>query len=273
MVEGAARGRRRARGRAPGYNMHVLEPIPLSVSLAGLDPSPGHAWSGGVRGAIAWAGGLGVRRVRLDGAASGARARELDRGARRDLAALLRRRELLFCGIDLWIPAAHFADSQRVDRAVEASVGAVRLAADLARLGDASGGPVVSVAIGETPVDGVVASLSGAASEHGVAIADHGGHAGLGRGIDPASVLLAGDDPASLATGGGVTSARLSDADASGRCPVGAHGRLDVAAYGAALSVGGYTRDVVIDLRGLVSQGEAARRAMEVWRSATSLPG
>lgn len=70
-----------------------------------------------------------------------------------------------------------------------------------------------------------------------------------------------------------MASARLSDADGSGRRPVGADGRLDVSAYGAALSVGGYARDVVIDLRGLVSQDEAARRAMDVWRSSTSLPG
>ncbi|MFI4897266.1 MAG: hypothetical protein ACIARR_05515, partial [Phycisphaerales bacterium JB059] len=96
---------------------------------------------------------------------------------------------------------------------------------------------------------------------------------GFGLGIDPATVLLGGEDPARLAAGGGVASARLSDADGSGRRPVGADGRLDVSAYGAALSVGGYGGDVVIDLRGLVSQSEAARRAMEVWRASTSRPG
>ncbi|MFI4898047.1 MAG: hypothetical protein ACIARR_09495, partial [Phycisphaerales bacterium JB059] len=155
----------------------MLEPIPLSLSLAGLDPSPGSPWSGGVRAAIAWVQSLGARRVRLDAAAPGVRARELDRSARRDLGGLLRRRELTFTGLDLWIPSAHFEETAHVDRAVDATLGAIRLAGDLARLGDGGGAPVLRVPLGDAPAAGVVAALERAALEAGVGVADRGGGA------------------------------------------------------------------------------------------------
>ena len=77
---------------------------PLSLSLAGLTPREGVAME--PRAAIEWAAGLGYRAVQLDGAAAGVRARDLDRSGRRDLAALLRRLQLGFSGLDLWIPPA-----------------------------------------------------------------------------------------------------------------------------------------------------------------------
>ena len=267
-----------ARVARVGYNSSVLEPIPLSVSLAGLDPSPGLAWSGSVRAPIAWASGLGVGRVRLDGAAPGMRARELDRGARRDLAGVLRRSELELSGIDLWIPERHFCDPDRTDRAVAACVDAVTLAGDLSGLMQGEDGVSVSVQLPSEPGAGVLAAIEAACEHAGVRVADHGPAGGdrtgsIGAGLDPASVLLRGDDPLGLAAGGPLVSARLSDADEAGRCRVGDRGRLDVGAYGASLSVGGYQSDVVIDPRGLAAQDDAVRQAGLVWARAMTLPG
>ena len=266
---------RRAGVVAGGYNWGMLEPIPLSVSLAGLDPSPGLPWSGSVRAPIAWASGLGIGMVRLDGAAPGLRARELDRAARRDLAGLLRRRELGFSGIDLWIPERHFSDPERVDRAVSACAEAAQLAGELAGL-LGTGPASVSVQLPAQPQAGVIHAIEQAAERGGVSIADHGPKGAeregvVGAGLDPASALLRGEDPESIAASGALVSARLSDADDAGRRPVGDQGRLDVRAYGVSLSVGGYTRDVVIDLRGLVAQDQCARRAAQLWRAMTSL--
>ncbi len=256
----------------------MLEPIPLSVSLAGLDPSPGLPWSGGARAPIRWASGLGAGRVRLDGSAPGLRARELDRGARRDLAGLLRRSELVLSGIDLWIPEAHFCDPARVDRAAGACITTIGLASELAGL-SLEGSPVsVSIQLPQDPAPGVVGAIEQAAASAGVVVADHGTGAcertgSIGAGLDPASVLMGGDEPSELALKASIVSARLSDSDSAGRCPVGGRGRLDVRAYAGALSVGGYAGDVVIDLRGLVAQDENARQAMDVWKAQTALPG
>ncbi len=256
----------------------MLEPIPLSVSLAGLDPSPGLPWSGSPRAPIAWASGLGIGVVRLDGAAPGLRARELDRGARRDLAGLLSRSELRLSGIDLWVPERHFREPEHVDRAVSVCVETIALAGELAGIPSLTTPLSVSVQLPSEPGSGVVAAIELAAEREGVKVADHGasapGRTGqIGVGLDPASVLLRAEDPAALAASTTIVSARLSDSDDAGRCRVGERGRLDARAYAASLSVGGYAGDVVIDLRGLVAQDDAARSAMEHWRSATSLPG
>jgi sugar phosphate isomerase/epimerase len=92
----------------------------------------------------------------------------------------------------------------------------------------------------------------------------------LGVGIDPAALLLAGLDPLQGVSKAGpsLKSARLSDASPSGRITPGDRGgRLDLLGYAATLGVAGCTRQVILDLRGLQRQAEAAERARSAWDS------
>ncbi len=252
----------------------MIPPPPLGVSLAGLRLEPRKPWSGTARGAIEWAAAAGFRYVCLDGTAPGLRARELDRSARRDLAALLRRLGIECCGLDLLIPTGDFADAARSERAATATVGAIELAADLVSLGAAKG--PLSVCLELSPQAGVDAltRIRDRASVCGVRVADlarparKGRHAEdpIGVAIDPAALLLAGEDVASAASraGSAVFAARLSDADSAGRVPVG-HGRLDRTAYVVSLATAGYDSPLILDLRGLADQARAARETLEEW--------
>ena len=198
---------------------------------------------------------------------------DLDRSARRDLAALLRRTQLRFTGLDLWIPSEHFVDSARVQRATEATMAAIDLAADLARLVESPRGGLVGIALPAAVPPALVQTLCAYAESRGVDLADHTVRdtrpdARLGVGLDPAGLLLAGQDPVALAArwGTAVQCARLSDASAVGRVAVaGAGSRLDVRAYRATLDVLGYSRNVVVDVRGVRDQVQALMRAREVW--------
>jgi sugar phosphate isomerase/epimerase len=252
----------------------------LAVSLAGLERDSGAPWAAGARAAIDWAAGAGFRAVQLDAAAAGVRGRDLDRSGRRDLAALLRRSQLALAGLDLWVPPEHFADPARSERAVAALTGAIELAADLARLVEGSPQAAVSVVLPAALDDEIRAAIEGAAQSRGTRLADHACHVGkadaprsqpapeapLGIGIDPAALLLAGQDPAVAAAkaGAALVSARLSDASLVGRAPAGT-GRLDETAYLASLSVAGYGRPLVLDLRGVANQDAAARSALARW--------
>ncbi len=245
----------------------------LSISLASLEPAPGAPWAAGPRAGIDWAAAKGFRSVQLDAAAAGIRPRDLDRSARRDLAALLRRTQLRFTGLDLWIPSEHFVDSARVQRATEATMAAIDLAADLARLVESPRGGLVGIALPAAVPPALVQTLCAYAESRGVDLADHTVRdtrpdARLGVGLDPAGLLLAGQDPVALAArwGTAVQCARLSDASAVGRVAVaGAGSRLDVRAYRATLDVLGYSRNVVVDVRGVRDQVQALMRAREVW--------
>jgi len=251
----------------------------LGVSLAGLAPVASAPWAGGPRAGIQWAADAGFRSVQLDAAAPGLRPRELDRAARRDVAALLRRLQLRLSGLDLWIPPEHLTDPARSERALEAITQAVELAADLARLGATGVTGVVSVVLAGGLAADARGQLASHAESHGAWIADHavpgpGGFAawaaesGIGVGLDPAAILLGGQDPAALAARAGpaLRSARLSDATMTGRAAPGlSSGRLDMLAYAAALAVAGYTRGVVLDLRGLADQAQAAAAARDRW--------
>lgn len=239
---------------------------PLSLSLAGLTPRNDVAMD--PRSAIQWAAGLQYRVVQLDGAAAGIRARELDRSGRRDLAALLRRLQLSFSGLDLWIPPAHFVEAANADRAVAVTVQALELAADLSRLVE-SDGTVVSIALPEKTPTTVIETLSAAADRVGARIADHQWPARetvgalVGVGVDPAALLAAGANPASEVSRLSVPplAARLSDSAAGARVIAGS-GKLDVLSYQIALATKGYTRPVVVDLRGLRDQEAASRTAL-----------
>src|SRR5688572_964638 len=71
------------------------------------------------------------RSVQLSATHPGLRPRELDKSARRDLLATLRRNELEPSGIHLWIPSADFDDPKKADRALSAALNTIELAVDM----------------------------------------------------------------------------------------------------------------------------------------------
>jgi sugar phosphate isomerase/epimerase len=248
----------------------------LAISLAGLERDSAAPWSEGPRAAIEWSAATGFRAVQLDATAPGIRPRELDRSARRDLAALLRRLQLRLAGLDLWIPTEHFAEPARAERALDAVLSAIDLAAELSRLVEASAGPALSIILPAEPTPAAIDAISNHAESRGVRIADHAlrdapllpAPSPLGQGIDPAAHLLAGKDPLAAITRSGALlhSARLSDSSVVTRTEIAAPGsRLDLLSYAATLGVAGYTRDLVVDLRGLRDQAGAAQRAHSHW--------
>ncbi|MCC5785930.1 MAG: hypothetical protein JJU33_04420 [Phycisphaerales bacterium] len=222
------------------------------------------------RRAIELASALGYRSVTLDATHPELRARTLDRTARRDLAAVLRRLELGLAGLDLWIPPSHFAEAAHADRAVGVVSETLAMARDLATL-SGSGEPaaVVSVLVDPAADASVAIELGALAEAAGASIADHARPPRdskwdrYGVGIDPAGVMMAGEalQDAVLAAGASLVCARLSDLSAAGRTEPGSPGaRLDRAGYEATLSVVGHERPVIVDLRQVPSAEEAAAR-------------
>ncbi|QOJ01254.1 MAG: hypothetical protein HRU70_12460 [Phycisphaeraceae bacterium] len=252
-----------------------------ALALAGLTFPDEAARPAGTRALIEWAAArppaARPRAVQLDATSPDTRPRDLDRSARRDLAAVLRRHGLGFAGLDLWIPPGHFVEPAHADRALAAALAAISLAGDLATLAGDPRGRVVCV---ELPANGSVegepmkatlaavrAAIADAAARADVAVADfsRGFDPPVGpltAGIDPAGLLLAGLDPAMHAARLTITpaAARLADADASVRRPLGL-GRLDPAAYLACLHARGFTGYPVIDLRALPDASDAFDRA------------
>lgn len=239
--------------------------LAATIGPLGLPPREG----------LAAARSLQLRGVQLSATQPGLRPRDLDQAARRDLLATLRRMELTLAGLDLWIPAAHFASPAEIDRAVDAATAAVELAADLGRV-------PVSVSLparGEGPAEAAVHTLARHAERFGVEIADHAAviepRAGIGVGIDPAVLLAAGGDPAMAVAsvggaGGRLVTARLVDFTTGAmRAPLGEpDGRLDVVSYRAALDVVGYARPVVIDARQWRDAASGIARTAERWAAA-----
>ncbi|MFA6044044.1 MAG: hypothetical protein WC718_03590 [Phycisphaerales bacterium] len=241
----------------------MLPTSPRSISLAGLARNGGEPWAGGPREAIRWAAICGYRWVQLD--AGTLRARELDRSARRDIAATLRREGLQLSGIDLWVPPAHLVSPAEQGRACEALLGAAELLSELAALLPGSGTVVSTALHAATPAE-LVRELSMGFERVGVLLADHAwparlSIAPLGVGIDPAAIILAkGEVVGELSR---LTSApiaaRLSDFAASSRVPPG-EGALELEAYDAVLHTRGYAEARVVDLRGLREQDTVARQ-------------
>lgn len=260
--------------------MNPLADIPLSVALSGMTVRST------LREQVEWAADIGFRAVQLNAAAQGARPRDLDRSARRDLAALLRRRELALSGVDLWLPPAHLTDPATTDRAVSAISEAVEFAAEMRDL--APGRAVVSVVLpppGDPAGDAARRALREKAGRRAAWIADHrwpqflkGEDAAnsvgesvdspIAVGLDPAAMFIAqgaladpGTEAARLASR--VKSARLSDAASGERCPPGERGgRLDPVLYSVGLITGGYDGFLVLDLRGLAQQEAVARQVV-----------
>ncbi len=218
---------------------------------------------------------LGVRGIALDAAAPDFRPRELSRSARRDLAASLRRRELEFTGLDLWIPPEHFSDAIYAHRAIEAVSQAAEMSTELATLVGGRSKPVVSVVLPMEMNQTEREAIGDHAQRVGAIIADHqpgqANHpAGIGIGIDPAMVLMAGSSPGKAVTHAGkdLASVRLSDLSAMGRCMVGAQGsKLDVQGYAGALIVAGQ-QWIVLDVRELPDPSAAADHGRRAWAQA-----
>lgn len=236
--------------------------------------------------------GASLRAVQLDAAHPDLRPRHLDRSARRDLAATLKRCAFACSGLDLFLPPAHFVDPKESDRAVAATLAAIELAADLAALGVCDR-PSLTVPLGPASAarHAALDAIDSAAQRVGVRIADiswppshlPSSQAGaertsrpsIGVALDPAAALAAGQAPDQLAAtlGERLVSARVSDiARGVGalRCaPLSASrrhdGSLDLAAYLAVLNVINYPGLAVLDLRGVPDPWQSVRDAAEQW--------
>ncbi len=244
-----------------------------------------------MRAAIGWAAETGFRRIHLDAAAPEIRPRVLDRSARRDLAATLRRESLGFTGLDLWIPSDHFADPAHADRAHAALLGAVELAADLRALtGGAGAPPVVSVTLPESyaglpeamahadALSMLVEDFGHATDEIGAPApenaeneaANGGPQPGVPRpGVDTGRLLLRDRPPGKTFARCSKRAAtlRLNDADDTGRRPIGA-GRLEVHTLIALHATLTPELPIVTDLRGLDNPDRGARAALDHLRDA-----
>jgi sugar phosphate isomerase/epimerase len=247
--------------------------IPLALALRGLlaPPERGADIGPSLRNVLAWSGTVGFSAVCLDTTVAGLRARDLDRSARRDLAASMRRVGLASGGIDLLLPPEHLTDPRHADRAIAAAVGALGLAADLAGL--TQGRAVVAMVL--PPPDGPTGwrdALVSEAQRVGARIADfaapESAHADpaspFGIGIDTAAALAAGTDPARAISRAApaLDAVRLADWDGSARVPIG-RGRLDELALRVAIATSGFAGFVAVDTRGLADPRTGAQRALE----------
>lgn len=221
-----------------------------------------------MREAVALAASLGYRAVQLDATHPEVRPRSLDRSARRDLAALLKRSELELTGLDLWLPPEHLASGANVERAGDAVVGAIALVRELAGLLPTC--PVLSLTLPEEPDPHAMEAITAAAEREGVSLANHAWPTPeIGDlGLDPALAIMAGANPAKAVTtlGSRLKSVRLSDAGVAGRAPVdSAAGRLDVPSFAAALTISAPGAPVVADVRMLADARAAALAGRAAW--------
>ena len=240
----------------------------LAISTRGVGrPDP--------RAAIEWVRERGVRGIALDATAPGLRPRELSRSERRGIGSTLRRLELTFVGVDLFIPPAHFTDPAHEQRALDALCGAMALAADLRALSDPSARALVSTAMPEDLGDATARAIIDDADRHDALVADHtpGARArseSLVVGVDPARVLTRGESPAKAAAT--AHAHRLNDASGGSPVALGSGtGSLEVLAYAGACAVAGASW-IVVDLNGLRDPETGAAGAIRAWESG-SLPG
>jgi sugar phosphate isomerase/epimerase len=216
---------------------------------------------------------LPIRFVQLSAAHEGTRPRDLDRSARRDLRAVLSRREMGLAGVDLWTPPHDYVDPARTDEAVDRALQAIELAADLGRV-------PLCVVLPAPAAEGMphesVETIARSAERFGVALADHAVPAtrrnGIGVGVDPAAWLARDEDPADvlMRETGRLVSVRLTDLLETGmRGPIGSRGsggRLDVSAFRSAVVASGFDRPVVADLRSWPDPWKGLMQTLHVWR-------
>jgi len=234
--------------------MHAFMRLPPAPTLAPL------VAGGDPRAVLQRLADAGFHHVQLSAALLGMRPRDLDRSARRDLLARLRRIELTVAGVDLWIPQEHFTAPEHADRAAVAVLDAITLAADLGRV-------PLSVRLPDDIDDRVAQEWRSRADVCGVSIADHAltPHALLSAGIDPAALIAAGQDPVALASSApNLAAARFSDFHEESRTAPGA-GRLDVLAYQVALVTRSFDAPVALDLRRVMNPWSALDTAAAAW--------
>lgn len=236
----------------------ALPTFELSLAAAGLR-APGGAMPD-IRWVLEYARTTGYHAVQVNAADPLTRPRDLSRSARRDLAAHIRRHELVCSGVDLWIPKRHFTDETHVDRAASALLDAADFAIDLAEL--TGGARLLSVSIPWEEAEPVLGSLAERASRLGLVVANHAypwpeslaPESPVLVGIDPPAVILdrgdAADAVSKASSSGVLRSVRLGDLAASGRVAPG-EGSLDTLAYRVAIATASFDGYVVVDARGL----------------------
>ena len=211
----------------------------------------------------------GWRAIQLSAAMPGMRPRDLGASARRDLAATLRRTELIPAGMDLWIPLEHFLNPSTVDRVVAAFDSSCELASDI-------GITTLSVVLpaSDQVEDEIREAIESASLRHGVVIANHrmpfeDASEMETAGIDPAACLAVERDPVDvvLQLAGRLVAPRLSDLTTTGLrgVPGDVGGRLDVRAYRAAVATVAPTRHVALDLRQVSLPWEVMRPVRDTW--------
>ena len=215
-------------------------PLPLSLSLSGLRLGYAEEISAAtLREVLPWIVGLGCRGVQLSATASGLKPRELDRSARRDLAAVVRRVGLVVSGIDCLVPPEHFAKPEYQDRAVAAVNAACGLASEMTALLPA-GYPTAAVTVllhRETPSD-VQEAMANHAEREGCVLCElNWPLLRAGNDLSPQQSRATTRATAVLGRGNGL--ADLSEAPASDNAFAPGHGPFRMALDPAALLMGG----------------------------------
>jgi len=237
-----------------------------------------------IRKALAMIAEASFESVVLDVSLKGIRPRELDQRARKDLLAAIARAGLRLGGVELFVPRKHLLASDTVDRAVSALLEAIELTGDLARQAGRLS-LVTALPLGKLD-EQTVKFLIEAAEGRGIALAVHGESdlesavawaeslslPSVGLAIDPATLLLQGQDPCEVLQQQSkyLLSARLSDADVGQgqRTPVG-QGDLDVMAYRISADLAKQrVGPMVLDLRGAGPGGAAMQQAAKAWDDA-----
>ncbi len=227
-------------------------PIPIAITMAALGAAPS---------CFTLAVKFNIAGVQFDASQPGLRPRELDGGARRDVAATLRRHELVASGIDCFIPVERFGQLDAVERAMTALFESIAFAEFLGRV-------PVSLFM---PHDAQLANtICLEAARRGVLLADFvrpQGCVQCGVGIDPAAILLEQKNPAqevSVASDR-LVAARINDIDQVGQRVSIGHGRLDALAYRIALEVSGLQSLPVIDCRSWRQPVEESAQCVKLW--------
>ncbi|MBA4120774.1 MAG: hypothetical protein C0513_08805 [Isosphaera sp.] len=272
---------------------------PLSLAAGSLDlPGLGSDPADRLRAALAWAAGAGLSGVLIDATRPGLRPRDLDRSGRREIAALLRRHQLAFVGLDLPVPPEHFSSPAHAERALSAAHAAAALAAELHALtadiaSPALRAPRAPIAL-ELPAGAPAAlraELARAAEHTGVWFADAGpartpqpdaspatpptpSNGPLRDAIDVGRALLDRLDPAAAVARSGPRLAllRLAEVTNHGPIPIGVPpSRLDVLALRIALETSGAPAAVVLDLTGIADPAAACASAHAAWDALPAL--
>ncbi len=232
---------------------------PLACSLRGL-AAHAHAPSTSARGLLEWVASQGCRGVVLDAIHPETRPRELGRSARRDLAASIRRAELQWMGIDVFVPAAHLSSGETSDRALAAVFGAIEMAGELRTMGIGSE-PVVTLDLPDDPALGVVQAIADASERSGVRAAClSGAHAPLNRAIDLDAMHEAGADVVGALTAAGTVQLRWGGPRVERR--------VDLLSVTSSLAIRTQPCDAVLDLSRSTDPAHTITRALDAWARA-----